>query len=224
MKINKLILLSLVSVVFASCSLQKPPTRAEAFEHFYNERPASIVVLPPVNKTANVEAKEFFATTMHRPLANYGYYIVPPLLMTEVLQNEGAYDTEMFLDQSLASFGEVFQANLALFPIIHKWKKIGLLGTIHIDIEFIFKDIETNEVVFTRFGEFVYNANNNSGGNILVSLLANVIATKFTDYVPVARQCVEMLIIDLPFGKYHEEYITDGKYRVRHGNQIRVTF
>lgn len=224
MKIRSIFILSLIATVFASCTMQKPQTRAEAFEHFYTERPTAILMLPPINQTTNVEAKEYFFTTIHRPLADAGYYVLPPLISMEVLQNEGAYDSELFLEQSLATFGEVFQADIVLFPIIHKWKKIGALGTIHIDIEFIFKDVQSGEVIFSRFGEFIYNANKGSQGSLLGTVAANVVSAKLTDYVPVARKCVEMLITDIPFGKYHNESVTDGKYRVKYGDRVSMSF
>jgi hypothetical protein len=224
MKLKSLFILTITASLFASCTMQKAKTRNEAFEHFYNERPTAILMLPPINQTTNVDAKEYFFTTIHRPLADAGYYVLPPLISMEVLQNEGAYDSELFLDQGLETFGNVFQADIVLFPIIHEWKKVGVLGTINIDIEFIFKDVQTGEVIFSRYGEFTYNANKGSQSSLLGAVAANVVSAKLTDYVPVARKCVEMLITDMPLGKYHNENITDGKYRVRYGDRIKVNF
>ncbi|TVQ79989.1 MAG: hypothetical protein EA358_02715 [Flavobacteriales bacterium] len=212
------------AILLASCNMQKPATRGETFEHFYAEKPLSILVMPPVNQTTNVEAKEYFYATMHRPLANKGYYTIPPFIAAEILQMEGAYDTEIFMEQSLEAFGTVFQADLVLFPIIHKWKKIGALGEILIDLQFIFRDVNTGETVFSRYGEFRYQANTAQSGNIFVWLFSNVVSAAITDYVPVSRQCVEYLVSDLPYGKYHLEFAKDANLRVLYGEQFRMNF
>jgi len=223
MKFKVILFSSIIATTFASCSMQKANTRDNAFKYFYEEKPTAILIMPPINNTTNVDAKEYFFTVLHSPLANAGYYILPPLITMEVLQSEGAYDSELFLEQSLATFGETFQADIVLFPIIHKWKKIGALGTIHIDIEFIFKDVETGDVVFSRYGEFTYNANKSDHSSLLATLATNVAAAALTDYVPVARKCVNLLITDLPLGKYHKENTVDGKYRVRLGDRIKAS-
>jgi hypothetical protein len=182
----------------------------------YENKPLSILIMPPINQSTNVEAKEFFQSTLHTPLANAGYYVVPSFLANEILQNEGAYDSELFIDQSLTAFGEIFGAELALFTVIHDWKKIGLLGNVYIEIEYIFKDVRTNEVMYTRHGQFTYKANKSEGGGLLGQVAGNLIATAMTKYVDVARQCNEITFKDLPLGKYHPKHGTDGNLRAGH--------
>jgi len=46
--------------------------------------------MPPINKSTNVEAKEYFHSTMNIPIANAGYYVIPPFLSMEILKKESA--------------------------------------------------------------------------------------------------------------------------------------
>lgn len=56
---NGYILLSLVlSVIFTSCSPKI--TRSMQYPKMYEEKPVSIVIMPPINQTHFVEAKEYF--------------------------------------------------------------------------------------------------------------------------------------------------------------------
>ena len=67
------ILLILVSVaILASCSTQKGVTRAKTYSQIYEEKPVSILVLPPINRSVKVEAKELFYSSMAAPISQFG--------------------------------------------------------------------------------------------------------------------------------------------------------
>ena len=121
----------------------------------YDEKPTTILLMPPINKSTNVEAKEYFHSTLMIPLANQGYYVIPPFLSMEILKRESAYDAELFLNSSLSKFGEVFGADIVLFTIIHKWDKS--YGNVKVEVEYILKSTKTNEVLYTRRGTINYN-------------------------------------------------------------------
>lgn len=60
------ILACLVVVLLSSCA--ETLTRGQQYAKLYEEKPVSIVIMPPVNQTNSVEAKDFFYTTMYMPL------------------------------------------------------------------------------------------------------------------------------------------------------------
>ena len=82
-------LLSLLLLVLAvsSCGLSSPnQTRSSLYPGMYEEHPVTLLVMPPINNTANVEAKELLYTSISRPLAEAGYYVIPPTLAMAVLR------------------------------------------------------------------------------------------------------------------------------------------
>lgn len=87
----------------------------------YEERPMSIVVMPPINQTTHAEAKDYFYTTMYQPLCEKGYYVYSPYLTMEMFQQESAYDAEMFVEGDLSQFREILGADAAMFTIIKDW-------------------------------------------------------------------------------------------------------
>jgi hypothetical protein len=214
MKKLVLILGIAAALVLSSCSSMKPTPRSTAYKGMYKEKPVSILIMPPINKTTNVECKEYFQTTLLAPLANAGYYVVPPFLSMEILKKESAYDSELFLNQPLTKFGEVFGADVALFTIIHKWDKSGLAATVTVDIEYIFKSISTGNVLYTRRGTVVYDSSVQTQGGGLGSLVASVALsaakTALTNYMPIARACNGYTLTDIPAGKYSTEFEKDG--------------
>jgi len=202
---KNLINILIITVLFTSCAPKLVP-KSVAYKGVYDEKPLSILVMPPINRTTNVEAKEFFHSTLCVPLANQGYYVVPSFLSMEILKKESAYDSEMFLNSSIQKFGEVFGADVALFTIISKWDKSGIGGTVKVEVEYILKSTKTNEILYTRKGLITYDTSvrSNSGGmaGLLIGMAATAIKTAATNYVKVARACNNYTLIDMPAGKY----------------------
>ncbi|MCX6258452.1 MAG: DUF799 family lipoprotein [Bacteroidia bacterium] len=211
---NLVFLLFVIEVLFLySCTSTEPIAKSVAYKGMYDEKPISILIMSPINRSTCVEAKEYFHSTLNVPLDNAGFYVIPPFLSMEILKNESAYDAEMFINSPLNKFAEVFGADLALFTIIHKWDKSGLAAKVYVEVEYVLKSTKTNEVVFTRKGDITYDASVNSGtgglAGALTSMAASAINTALTKYVDVARKCNSYTFKDLPAGKYSPNYGLD---------------
>ncbi|MDR2064682.1 MAG: DUF799 family lipoprotein [Prevotellaceae bacterium] len=213
---KKIILFSGIAtaIFMSSCSTTTPLTKSAAYKDMYNEKPITVLLMPPINRSTEVEAKEYFHSTMNIPIVNAGYYVIPPFLSMEILKKESAYDSELFLDNSLSKFGEVFGADLALFTIINKWNKSGLVAKVYVEIEYVIKSIKTNKIVYSRKGSITYDASVNTGISGVWGALANMVAgavnTAATKYVDVARVCNSYTFSDFPAGKYSPLYEQDG--------------
>jgi hypothetical protein len=213
-KLILLLCIVIVLVLVSGCTSTKPIAKNIAYKGMYDEKPLTILLMPPINRSTNVESKEYFHSTLNIPIANAGFYVIPPFLSMEILKKESAYDAELFLNSPLTKFREVFGADLVLFTIIHKWDKSGLAAKVYVEIEYIFKSTKTNEIVYTRKGDVTYNASvsTGAGGAIggLVNVTASAINTAATKYVDVARACNAYTFKDLPAGKYSPDYGIDG--------------
>ena len=84
----------------------------------YEEKPATVVVMPPINQTTHAEAKDYFYSTLYESLCEKGYYVYPSYLTLQLFQQESAYDAEMFLENDLSSFRNMLGADAAMFTII----------------------------------------------------------------------------------------------------------
>jgi hypothetical protein len=206
------LLVAIAGVILSGCSPRLLP-KAEAYRGFYEEKPVAVLIMPPINRTTHVEAKEFFQTTLSMPLSNAGYYVIPPFLSMEILKRESAYDSELFVDAPLIKFGDVFGADLALFTVLHKWEKASLLATITVDIEYIVKSVKTNEIIYQRRGNITINANTSqgqSGWGALVSMAVAAVQTAVTDHAVVGSACNNVTLQDLPAGPYSPLNGNDG--------------
>lgn len=212
--IKNICLFGLGVLSFASCTTpQSTMTKEQAYGLMYQTHPRAIAAMPPINKSNNVEAKEFFYSTFTRPLAERGYYVLPSFLTMEMFKSESAYDSEMFIDGNLHQFGEVLGADALLFTVIHRWEKAALNANIIVEVEYILKSTQDNSTLFSRRGTIVYDmsSNNTSGGlaGMLVGMAVDALVTANTDPINAARAANNFTLSDMPVGSYHSGYGTD---------------
>ena len=181
----------------------------------YEEKPTSIVIMPPINQTNSVEAKEFFYTTLYVPLCEKGYYVFSPYLTMEMLQSESAYDSEMFLESDLGNFNRVLGADAAIFTIIKSWDRNSLLGYLTVGVEYVLRSTATGETLYHRAGLIQVDTSVNGGGGGLVGSLVNMaataITTAMTDKVVAGRKCNAFVLSDMPVGKYNAAFGQDSE-------------
>ncbi|MCF0186451.1 MAG: DUF799 family lipoprotein, partial [Bacteroidaceae bacterium] len=101
-------IISLICVMALLSSCAHKITRAEQYPKMYEEKPVTILVMPPINNSTNADAKEFFYSSLAKPLSEKGYYVVSPFLTMDILKQESAYDSELFINGSLDTFRNFF--------------------------------------------------------------------------------------------------------------------
>ena len=206
-------IITIMAILLASCAQGVGVTRGVQYAQMYEEKPTSIVIMPPINQTNSVEAKEFFYTTMYMPLTEKGYYVFSPYLTMEMLQSESAYDSEMFLEGDLRSFKNVLGADAAIFTIIKSWDRNSLMGYLTVGVEYILRSTATGETLYHREGLIQVDTSVNGGGGGLVGSLVNMAATAIntamTDKVVAGRRCNAFVLSDMPVGKYDAAFGRD---------------
>lgn len=205
---RNIFVLGIVAFFMMGCGATGP-LKSVTYKAIYDEKPLSILALPPINKSTKVEAKELFYSSLVVPLAEKGYYVIPPLLAMEILKEESAYDSEMFFDRSVKKMGEVFGVDAVLFTVIHEWGKTTLLNQVNVKIEYILKSTKTDEVLFNRTGDVTLKQTMNSG-NAIADLIGGMVATALTKEIVVGRKCNYFTLDDLPAGKYNTLFGQDG--------------
>ena len=186
-------------------------TRGEQYAKLYEQKPTTILVMPPINNTTNVEAKELLYTSISKPLIESGYYVISPYLAMEVLKQESAYDSELFIDAPLTQFHKYFGADAVVFSIIDTWAKQGF--GIRTNITYIVKSALTNDVLFEKSCDLYLNLSSNSGSGsafgAIVDLIASAVNTAATDHIAAARKANYYIFTDIPRGKYHPNFMQD---------------
>lgn len=208
---KRILYFAILCCMATSCGMLNTVTRESQYAKMYEEKPITLLVMPPINNSANVEAKDLLYTSISRPLVEAGYYVISPLLAMDVLKAESAYDAEMFFDAPLTAFQNYFGADAVVFSVIDSWAKKGL--GIQTKIRYVIKSAYTNEILFDRSCDLYLDlsVNSGSGGALgaLIDLAASAINTAATDHIIAARKANYFILRDIPRGKYSPEYMQD---------------
>ena len=76
---KQFLLILMGAFIVTACSTTKPTLKQDVYKNIYEEKPLSVLVMPPINRSTKVEAKEFFYRSLAAPIAQRGYYILPPI-------------------------------------------------------------------------------------------------------------------------------------------------
>ena len=118
----KNVIITIVPVIFLSaCVAPTLVTKESEFPGMYIEKPKSLLIMPPINLSTAADAKDYYSTTVEMPIAFQGYYTLPYEITSEVLKQQGVYDSELVYDMPLNKFYEYFGADAVLFTKIKKW-------------------------------------------------------------------------------------------------------
>jgi hypothetical protein len=175
--------------------------------------PRSILVVPVVNKSLDVDASNYVLSTLTVPLAELGYYVFPVNTVKIVLEQEGLYEPEQVRNMEPARLASLFGADAVLFVTINRWDAqyvvISTTVTVEFDYEMLRKD-----------GTRIWHANkamryspeqqNQQGAHPLAVLISAAIAAAVTraapNYLPLTQQANNQVFIvestKLPTGPY----------------------
>lgn len=209
-----LILLVLILLV-SGCATPNYVTKGEEFPRMYDEQPRSILILPPMNESTDAEAKGYYMTTVEVPFALTGYYVFPVEMVSDIMKQEGAYDTEILYQMPLGKFNEYFGADAVLYTHIKKWdvSYAVIASSLTVTIESELVSTKSSEELWKYTGTITVDlSGGNSGGGVgglIASAIVTAINTAAADYVKYARVANARLISTLPAGPYHELYLKD---------------
>jgi hypothetical protein len=214
-RISALPLLGLL-LLAAGCATTGPPQKD--YSAFRAANPRSILILPVVNNTTNVEAPAFFLSTMPVPIAERGYYVFPVNMVKRVLEDEGLADPDLLHGAEPARLCNLFGSDAVLYVSIEAWtaQYLVLDTTVVVEFDYVLKDGKTGDTIWKEHRKIVESSagQGRGSGNPLADLVAMAVTAAISkaspNYMPLARRANDMVIntpgVGLPPGPYHPEY------------------
>ena len=183
-------------------------------------RPRSILVLPPLNNSVEVDAPSVFLATSAMPLAESGYYVLPVTLTEQMFRQNGIQTAADAHNISIARLRQIFGADAALYIVITKFGvSFQVLSSI-VQAEANAKliDLKTGKELWAAKVTVNYQPRQ-TGGNTLLGTIAgavvdqaiNVLKNESFNAGKVASR--NLLHAESPYGPlygpYHTKYETD---------------
>jgi hypothetical protein len=208
--VNISIKIALVSLVILLSACVSPPQRYN-YSQLRTEAPRSILVVPVINKSIDVNAPDYFLATIATPLAERGYYVFPVNMVKSVLADDGLSDSNLVHAGDPHRLGELFGTDAVMYISIERWdaKYVVLATTVTVELNYTLKSAHTGELLWKNHQVVVYQPQQSSGGG-LAGLVANAIVAAIAkaapNYMPLARQAnggaINLKGTGLPAGPY----------------------
>ena len=147
---------------------------------FKQDRPASMLVLPPVNDSKDIKATIGVMANTILPLAEAGYYVMPVSLVDETFKQNGLTTPTDIHEVSAAKLREIFGADAAVYIRVKQY------GTTYMIIGSETRVTVEGKIVDLRSGREIWSGSatassqesdtSNQGG--LVGLLVKAVVTQ----------------------------------------------
>lgn len=179
-----------LSVFLSGCATQKPAKDLSAFNA---AAPRSILVVPVVNKSLEVDASNYLLSTLSVPLAEKGYYVFPVNTAKMVLEQEGYYEGEQVHSQAPEQLAKLFGADAVLYVTINRWDAQYALLTTTVTVELDYRmHAKDGASIWTATQRMQYQPQSSNAGHPLATLIAAAVNAALTraapNYMPLARQ------------------------------------
>ncbi len=196
MKVSLLIPTLRTAAVFAFAMLLVScvPQRDIDYTAYRQSKPASILVLPPLNDSPDVRATYSLLSTVTKPIAEAGYYVFPVALVDQTFKENGMLNPGEMHQAPLDKLRGVFGADAILYITVTQY------GASYRVIGSEVRVTATAKLVDTRSGQMLWSGRatasdsegrSNSGGlagALLSALVRQVVSSIGDPGYKVARQ------------------------------------
>ncbi|MDO8958988.1 MAG: DUF799 family lipoprotein [Rhodocyclaceae bacterium] len=205
------LLLILAALFLSGCVAQPVKKDMSAFQA---AAPRSILVVPVVNKSLDVDAPNYVLAALPVPVAEKGYYVFPVNTTKYVLEQEGFYEGERVHEQPPEVLARLFDADAILYVTITRWdaQYVLISTTVTVAFEYRLVSRDGTEIWRERMQMQYTPQNNNSGGppiaQLIGALVNAAIARAAPNYMPLTQQANRQVFMfgpnALPDGPYLE--------------------
>ena len=159
-RMKKIAMLLAPAVLMVGCATKAPSYDYTAFKA---AKPRSIVVLPPLNNSPEVNAGNSVYAQVTYPLAEAGYYVLPVAVVGETFKKNGLTNAADIHGVDVRKLNEIFGADAGLYITIDKY------GSTYTVIDSVAVVSVTAKLVDLKTGTLLWegkaSASNNEGGN-----------------------------------------------------------
>lgn len=136
-----------LALVVTGCATPPPPYDYSAF---IKAKPASVLVLPPLNDSPDVKATPSVWAHATRPLSEAGYYVLPITLVDETFRQNGLSIATDIQEVPAQKLREYFGADAALYMRIKSYgtKYVVVNSETRVEVEGRIVDLRTGVLLW----------------------------------------------------------------------------
>ncbi len=183
----------MLSLLLGACAALEPKPNP-ALDTFRSVAPRSILVVPVVNESLEIDAGNYLLTTLPVLLAERGFYVFPVNTVKMVLEQEGFYEAAQVHQQPPEVLAGLFGADAILYLTIKRWdaRYVVLSTTVTVQLEYRMVAADGTEI-WREERTKQYSPQNerqtgqSSGSALIAAIIGAAVARAAPNYLPLAR-------------------------------------
>ncbi len=199
----KQLLAVLLTLAVSACATTEPYD----FTAFKDVAPRSILVVPVVNRSLDVDASNYVLSTLSVPLAELGYYVFPVNTVKVVLEQEGLHEPEQIHRMEAPQLAALFGADAVLFVTIKRWDARYTVLSTSVTVEFDYMMASKDgRKIWAAERRQVYTPQRSQSGGLIGDIVTAAMTRAAPNYMPLTRQANRAVFVTgpthLPPGPY----------------------
>jgi hypothetical protein len=219
---NRWYLLALAAVFAALGSGCASSPDTQDYRAYRERLPKSVLILPPLNNSLEVQAPYVYLSTVTRPLAECGYYVFPVAIIDAFLKENGMPTPGEMHAISLDKIRKVTGADAVLYVTINEWGQqyriLSSTTVVRVDARLV--DTATGATLWTGSAQAAESSGDGGGGlvGMLVAAAIDQIADTVSDRThDLAHMANHRMVFDrkqgLLLGPRNPDYESDTRGR-----------
>ncbi len=189
-------------------------TQVQDYTDFRTHPPRSILVLPPMNESVEVNAPYIYLSTISRPLAECGYYVFPVAVIDAFLKENGLPTPGEMHSVSLRKIQEIIGADAVLYVTIEDWgqKYKVLSSNTIVKARAHLVHVDTGKTIWVGSQNVVQSSGDSGGGvvGMLVSAVVSQVVSTIVDPThDLSKRANDQMVFNrnngFLWGKYHTQ-------------------
>ena len=168
----RLLFVALATLVLAGCA-----TQPFDYTAYRQHQPASVLVLPPLNHSVEVNASASLMSRAVQPLAESGYYVFPVATVQEVFRSNGLDDPGEIHNVQPSRLREIFGADAALYLDVTEYGTSYMLlaSATQVQVKARLVDLATGTEIWSGKAAASSAESQQSSGGLVAMLIVAVV-------------------------------------------------
>ena len=190
----------LLWVAMACVGCATKPSPSFDYSEYRAHMPRSILVLPPLNESVEVDAPYSYLTTLSRPVAERGYYVFPVSMVDAFMKDNGLPTAGEMHGVSLSRIEELIGADAILYLTIADWgQKYQVLNSqTVVSVEGRLVDVASGTTLWTGDEKVVRDSNSSDdlAAMLIGAIVSQVVGTALDRTRPLAQHANWRMFFD----------------------------
>lgn len=186
----------------------KKVERDITYPAMYVEKPKTILVVYPWNRSKEKNADEMFYTAICEELTLKGYYVLPVLPMLDEFKADTLFSSQYCNKEDNKKYQSKYGVDAVLYVTVYTIKKEWWTTNVNMNAQYDLISTKTNETLFSRHADFNYDSQMPTRKTNKKSLIED---EKENHYLGICQQMQRYVFVDMPIGPYHKDYLLDQK-------------